>query len=58
MKIIKTTKPLAKIIGVGMTPMGKLNYTPTELMGKALEKALSNAKLKLHDVGGLLSGLF
>jgi hypothetical protein len=45
----------AAIVGVGMTPMGRLNLTATRLMQNALEVALGDARIPLHDVKGLIA---
>lgn len=45
----------ARIIGVGMTALGKLGRTPTALMIEALERALSFAQVRLRDLDGLLA---
>ena len=44
-----------RIIGHGMTPLGKLGLTATELMASALHRALASSTLTLQDIDGLLA---
>ena len=45
----------ARIVGHGMTSLGKLGRSATSLMQEALEKALGSAGLKLRDLDGLVA---
>jgi hypothetical protein len=45
----------ARIVGWGMTPLGKWRLPATQLMSRALEQALGNANLRLHDVNGMIA---
>eukprot|EP00455_Lapot_gusevi_P006185 TRINITY_DN12647_c0_g1_i4.p1 TRINITY_DN12647_c0_g1~~TRINITY_DN12647_c0_g1_i4.p1 ORF type:complete len:397 (-),score=61.33 TRINITY_DN12647_c0_g1_i4:128-1318(-) len=45
----------ARIIGWGLTRLGKLNTSPSVLMSQALEQALSRADLSLNQVQGLIA---
>jgi len=44
-----------RIAGYGMTRIGKLGQKATNLMHSALESALGNARLRLHDLNGLIA---
>ena len=45
----------ARIVGTGITRLGKLGRPATDLMQEALEKALGSAGLQLHDLDGLVA---
>jgi hypothetical protein len=45
----------AIVLGCGMTSMGRLGQTATMLMQRALERALGDARVALHDVKGLIA---
>lgn len=45
----------ARIIGHGMTALGKLGRTASELMQEALEKALASSGMQLRDLDGLIA---
>ncbi len=45
----------ARIVGVGMTPVGKLGQKPTKLMRSALETALGDAGMTLRQLDGLVA---
>mmetsp|Transcript_37002 Transcript_37002/g.78467 ORF Transcript_37002/g.78467 Transcript_37002/m.78467 type:complete len:415 (-) Transcript_37002:524-1768(-) len=45
----------ARIVGHGVTELGKLGRSATKLMEEALEKALANSGLQLHDLDGLVA---
>ena len=45
----------AKIIGTGLTRLGKSNSTASDLMQEALQRALSRSGLKLKDLDGLVA---
>uniref|UniRef100_A0A7S3LML6 Thiolase C-terminal domain-containing protein n=1 Tax=Aplanochytrium stocchinoi TaxID=215587 RepID=A0A7S3LML6_9STRA len=44
-----------RIVGTGMTRLGKRSLTATELMQEALEKALQSCRLELRDLDGLVA---
>ena len=44
-----------RIVGHGMTPLGKLGHSSSELMRRALERALVSAGLQLRDLDGLIA---
>jgi len=46
---------VARIVGVGMTPLGKLNKKPSSLMRNALELALGDAGMTLRQLDGLVA---
>jgi acetyl-CoA acetyltransferase len=46
---------LAKIVGTGVTDIGKLNRSASELMEEAVEAALGQAGLKLRQLDGLVA---
>ena len=45
----------ARIVGHGMTRLGKLGRSASELMQDALERALASSGLKLRDLDGLVA---
>ena len=45
----------ARIVGHGITRLGKLGRTATELMQEALQSALGSSGLKLRDLDGLIT---
>ena len=45
----------ARIVGHGITRLGKLGMSATDLMQQALEKALGSSGLKLRDLDGLIA---
>ena len=45
----------ARIVGHGMTRLGKLGSSATELMQEALQMALASSGLKLRDLDGLVA---
>eukprot|EP00931_Biecheleriopsis_adriatica_P053891 TRINITY_DN31651_c0_g2_i1.p1 TRINITY_DN31651_c0_g2~~TRINITY_DN31651_c0_g2_i1.p1 ORF type:complete len:406 (+),score=67.04 TRINITY_DN31651_c0_g2_i1:68-1285(+) len=45
----------ARILGTGMTRLGKHGLSATELMQEALEKALGSCGLRLRDLDGLVA---
>lgn len=47
-------RTLIKIIGTGMTPVGKLKMDVSQLMAQAFEAALGRARLTVHDVNGMV----
>lgn len=46
---------VARIVGVGMTPLGKHNKKPSMLMRNALELALGDAGMTLRQLDGLVA---
>jgi acetyl-CoA acetyltransferase len=47
--------PQPRIIGYGLTPLGRLNQPAHVLMQSALNSALISSGLKLHDLDGLVA---
>ncbi len=45
----------SRILGVGMTRLGKSGLSASELMQKALELALSNAGVNMKQIDGLIA---
>ena len=45
----------SRIIGTGMTALGKLGKPPSTLMMEALEIALSNGNVRMRELDGLIS---
>jgi len=45
----------ARIIGTGITSIGKIQRKTTDLMQTALERALANARINLHELDGLIA---
>ena len=44
-----------RLVGTGLTELGRLGVSATKLQAAALERALSDAKLELSDVDGLVA---
>ena len=44
-----------RLVGTGVTRLGKRGMTATELMQEALEKALRSSKIELKDLDGLIA---
>ncbi len=55
MASIPTISKSTRIIGAGLTPVGKLGLRPTVLMQQALEQALGQAGLTLSQIQGLVA---
>ena len=51
MRLAKTVR----IVGTGMTPVGKLNLTATRLMQQALHKGLDMAGLTQEHLDGIVA---
>jgi len=45
----------SRILGVGMTPLGKSGLTATNLMQSALEQALGNAGTRMRQLDGVIA---
>ena len=45
----------SRILGVGMTPLGKSGLSASQLMQNALELALGNANVRLREVDGIIA---